>query len=157
MTRDVEPYAWSITTLKRAVGDRRDLDRALQGDRVVLHGPRQEADVADLGGEDPPVVLTLEQALDLALRVLGDVGALVVEEAHDDRLGIPGDEPHREAADLAGERVTNRVTGMRRDLEVDHVHAGRVEPGHHRPLEHAGRPARVTRGDDGVALRSVVP
>ena len=133
-------------------GDGRDVDGALEGDRVVLEGPRREADVADLGGEDPPEVLPVEQPLDLALGVLGDVGAVGVEEADDDRLRVALDEPHGEATGLA--RRTGDEAGDRhgRDLEVHHVDARGVEPGHHRPLEHPGRAARVTRGDDGVAL-----
>jgi hypothetical protein len=39
----------------------------------------------------------VEQPLDLALRVLGHVGAGGVEEAHDDALGIAGDEADRQA------------------------------------------------------------
>src|SRR3546814_20049698 len=42
---------------------------------------RSEPDVADLGGEHPPEVLSHEEPLDLALHVLGDVGPVGVEEA----------------------------------------------------------------------------
>ena len=48
--------------------------------------------------------------------------------------------------------MTKRVTGMLATSRSIDVHARGVEPGHHRPLEHPGRAARVTRGDDGVAL-----
>ena len=60
----------------------------------------------------PPVVLPLEQALDLALRVLGDVGAVGVEEAHDDRLGVAGRRRTDRPPNWRGDRTRNRVTGM---------------------------------------------
>ena len=49
--------------------------------------------------------------------------------------------PHEEAGDRDGGH-----------LEVEHVDPGRVEAGHHRPLQHPRRAARVARGDDGGAL-----
>ena len=61
--------------LEPEVADRRRLDGGLERDGVLLERTRRELDVADLLGERPAGVLALEQPLDLALRVLGDVGA----------------------------------------------------------------------------------
>ena len=90
---------------------------------VLLEGPGREADVADLRGQHAAEVLPDEQPLDLALRVLGDVDAVVVEEPHHDRLRIAGDEADGEAARghrLAGEEAGDR---HRRHLEVEDVDA----------------------------------
>ena len=50
-----------------------DVDGGLEGGGVLLEGPGREADVADLGREHPPEVLPVEEPLDLALAVLGEV------------------------------------------------------------------------------------
>ena len=99
-------------------------------------------------GQDPAEVLAVEQPLDLALAVLGQVEPVAVEEAHDDRLRVGLDQPDGEAGHrvrLAGHEAGDRHRG---DLEVEHVDAGGVEPRHHRPLQHAGRSRRVAGRDD---------
>ena len=90
-----------------------DVDGALERGRVVLERPWRERDVADLLGQHPAVVLALEEPLDLALRVLGDVGAGGVEEAHDDALGVVevAAAPIRPPK-ARGERTRKRVTGI---------------------------------------------
>ena len=74
---------------------RRQVDRVDQCLGVVLEGPRREPDVADLPGQHPAEVLTVVQALDLALGRLVDVDPVLVEEAQHDRLGVMGVEPDR--------------------------------------------------------------
>ena len=78
--------------------DALDVDGGLERGGVVLEGSRRETDVADLAGEHPSEVLTVEETLDLALRVLGDVESVWIEEADDDRLWIAGHESNREPA-----------------------------------------------------------
>ncbi len=118
----------------------------------MLERPRGEADVADLAGEHPAEVLAVEQPRDLALGVLGDVEALVVEEPDDHRLRVVVHQPDGDATDAGGTPHDEARHGHRRDLEVLDVDAGGVEAGHHRPLQHARRPARVARGDDARPL-----
>jgi hypothetical protein len=84
--------------LEGALGHRGHVHGAGQGGGVELDGPGREADVADVAGEDPPVVLAVEEALDLALRALGDVDAELVEEADHDRLRVVVDQAHRDPA-----------------------------------------------------------
>ena len=133
--------------------DRRHVDRGLEGDGVVLEGAGRELDVADLLGQDPAVVLPLEQPLDLALRVLGDVGAGGVEEAHDDALGVVGDEPDREAAGGSG-----RADEEPRDRHADATSRSSTSiPAALRPdiiarFSMRAGAAGVARGDDRGAL-----
>ena len=90
-----------------------DVDGALEGDGVVLERPGREVDVADLLGQHPAVVLPLEQALDLALGVLGDVGARGCR-----RSARPRSRGRRGAAAPTGrrtprgDRTRKRVTGI---------------------------------------------
>ena len=65
-----------MTTLNVPARIALDVDGALERRGVVLEGAGREADVADLAGEHPPEVLAGEEALDLALGLLGDVEAV---------------------------------------------------------------------------------
>src|SRR5205823_1759817 len=106
-------------------------------------GSGRIADVADVAGEDPTEVLPVEGPLDLAGGRLGEVDAAVVEEAHDHRLRVAGDQSDGDAAlgPLGADLEAGDGDGGH--LEIVDVDAAGVEPGHDRPLEHAGRPARV--------------
>ncbi len=64
----------------------RELDLFGDRRRVVLEGTGREVDVADLRGEHLTEVLAAEEPLDVALGILGEVEAVLVEEAHDHRL-----------------------------------------------------------------------
>ena len=75
MTNDVGAVAVVDHQLEPAGRDGVDVDGALERGGVVLEGAGREVDVADLLGQHPAEVLAVEQALDLALGVLGDVDA----------------------------------------------------------------------------------
>ena len=108
------------------------VDAALERGRVVLHRARREPDVADVAGEGAPEVLAVEQALDLALRAFVDVGALLVDEADLDAVGVVRREPDGDPAlrPLAADLEARGRHG--RELEVHHVHAAEVQAGDER-------------------------
>ena len=87
MTKAVEPYAVVDDHLELRCPDRRARRRRLEGHRVVLERPGREVDVADLAGQHPAEVLAVEVALDLAVPVVVEIGAVGVEEADLDLLG----------------------------------------------------------------------
>jgi len=120
--------------------DQLDVDGRLQGDGVVLEGAGREADLADLAGQCPPEVLPVEEPLDLALAAFGQVESPAVEEADDDRLRVVLHEAHGDSAHGVGLSRQEPGDRDRRHLEVEDVDTGGVDPRHHRPLEHSGRP-----------------
>jgi hypothetical protein len=79
-------------------------------------------------GEHAAEVLALEEPLDLALGVLGDVEAVAVEEPDHDRLGVVVDEADRDTAEMAGRPGEEAGDRHGRDLEVEHVDAAALRP-----------------------------
>ena len=104
-----------MTSLNRCCGSTPMSTVASRRDGVVLERARRELDVADLLGEHPPVVLALEQALDLALRVLGDVGAVGVEEADHHPLADRRADAGARVTPAGGPRRAGEEAGDRQD------------------------------------------
>src|SRR5262249_31319973 len=104
------------------------------------------------GGERPPVVLAVEQPLDLALGGLVDVSPVGVEEPDLDRVGVAGGQPHGDPAPRGA--VPHLEPGQRHrgELDVLDVGAGEVQAADDGPLQRPRGPARVTAGGDGGAL-----
>src|SRR5581483_4402110 len=96
-----------------------------------------------VAGERAPVVLAVEQPLDLPLRPLVDVPPVGIEEADLDGVRVTGGEPYGDAtlrlavADLEARERDGR------ELDVVDAHRGEVEPADDRPLQRAADPARV--------------
>ena len=84
--------------LEPGPGDGVDVDGVAQRGGVELEGARRVADVADLRRQGPPELLSVVEPLDLALPGLGDVDAVLVEEADHHRLGVLLEEADRDAA-----------------------------------------------------------
>jgi len=104
------------------------VDGGHQGGRVVLEGPRGEADVTDLGRRGPAIVLAVVEALDLALDGLVDVETIGVEEADDHRLRVGRVEAHGDAALVLGGAYLEPRDGHRRQLEVVDVDPTALSP-----------------------------
>ena len=81
-----------------------------------------------------------------------EVGAVGVEEPDHAALRILLHQPDGEAAGVLRAPRDEACDRHRGHLEVEDVGPRGVGAGHHRPLQHAGRPARVAGRDDGGVL-----
>ena len=81
------------------------------------------------------------EPFDLALPGLGDVDAVLVEEADHDRLRVLLEEPDGDPAEASARAHLEAGDRDRGDLEVLHVDACGVAADDDGPLEHPGRAA----------------
>ncbi len=115
---------------------------------------RREDDVTDVARERSAEVLSVEEALELALHPLVDVAALGVEEADLHAVGVSRGQPNGDPALRSLAAHLEAGQGHRGELEIHHVHTGQVETGDESALERACRTARVaTRRDHGALLQ----
>jgi hypothetical protein len=116
------------------LGDPRGVDAAEQLERIGLHHPRREREVPDLPRERAPELAASDDALELALGRLGQVGATVVEKDDVHALGLTGGgaDDHSSGASLSGLQARDRDWD---DLEVDDVDGARCERRDHRALQ----------------------
>src|SRR5262245_24834881 len=138
----------TVTALAHEV----EVERAQERRGVAPYHIRSVADRADVIEIDPAEVFAEEQVLDLALSVLADVLALLVEELDIHRTWIERREPHMNAAHRIGRADIVAGYGKRHSFQVGHVDASGRQTGDNRALDHAWGFVRVAVDADDRAF-----
>ena len=112
---------------------------------VALEHARGEVERPDVVHRRAPEVFAEEQALDFALGVLVGRDALLVEELHEQRVGVVRRDAHVHAAVAAD---AHRVARQRQRIraQVEHVDADAQQSRDHAAVHHARGGVRVAAG-----------